>query len=91
MPLVVAFLLECNCSVESKKINNKAESLWCFLMGAIKILDLKDSPWRIEFFRMLNIAHLKSCEKSSQHNFWEETAILIEPQILQYGTKWKMF
>lgn len=47
MQLVLAFLtLKCNCSVESKKVNNKAERLWCFLMGAIKILDLKDSPRR---------------------------------------------
>lgn len=59
MQLVLAFLtLKCNFSVESKKVNNKAERLWCFLMGAIKILDLKDSPRRKEFFRTVNTAHL---------------------------------
>lgn len=61
MQLVLALLLKCNCSVESKKINNTAESLWCFLMGAVKILDFKDSPWRKEFFRTLNTVCLKSC------------------------------
>lgn len=96
MQPVLAFLLKCNCSVESKKVNNKAESLWCFLMGAIKILDLKDNPWRKEFFRTLNIAHLNialvGLWKSNHRNFWEETEILIEPQMLifQYGSKWKM-
>lgn len=81
--------------MESKKVNNKAESLWCFLMGAIKIPDLKDSPWRKEFFRTLNIAHLSSCglvKNPVTVTSWEETEILIEPEmlILQYGSKWKM-
>lgn len=42
--LVLVLLLKCNCSVETNKVNNKAEGLWCFLMGEVKILALKDSP-----------------------------------------------
>lgn len=61
MQLILALLWKCNSSVESQKVNNKGEGLWCVLMRGVKIMALEDRPWRTDIFRILNTAHLKSC------------------------------